>query len=145
MSDRKGGAFASLQRAFAAFERAFTQELATELAELFSADARLMWPGVEDIVGREAIRAALGEFFRETTTLSFLPDRQVIELCGNKAFTIGRFIEDLAPRAGGPALRVHGRLVELWSQMDNGSWQISILLTGRYAENETLQQPSDAK
>jgi ketosteroid isomerase-like protein len=140
MSDRKDDPFESLHLAMCRFDRAFSQGLETEIAELFSEDARLMWPGMEDIVGREAIRSALGEFFGQFTTLSFSPGRQIVELCGIKAFTIGKFIEDLAPKAGGPAQRVHGRLVELWSQTENGDWEISLVLTNRYAENEMLPE-----
>ena len=82
--------------------------------------------------------AAFGEFFQEFETLEFAPDRQIVELCGSKAFTIGKFIEDLAPKSGGSAQRVHGRLVEMWIQTGTGEWQLSLMLTGRYAENEML-------
>lgn len=132
----------SLRLAFSRLDSNFAQGLKKETAELFTEDARLMWPGMDDIVGREAIEAAFGEFFKEFDTLAFSPDRQIVELCGSKVFTIGRFLEDLAPKAGGSAQRVHGRLVEMWRQSKHGEWQLGLMLTGRYAENEMLTEKS---
>jgi ketosteroid isomerase-like protein len=132
----------TLRLAFSRLDSNFAQGLEKETADLFAEDGRLMWPGMDDIVGREAIEAALGEFFKEFDTLAFSPDRQIVELFGGKAFTIGRFLEDLAPKAGGTAQRVHGRLVEMWRQSKHGEWQLSLMLTGRYAENEMLAEES---
>ncbi len=140
MREKKPDPFESLLLAFSRLDTAFAQGLEKETAELFTEDARLMWPGIDDIAGREAIESAFGEFFGEFDTLAFTPDRQIVELCGSKAFTIGRFTEDLAPKAGGPAQRVHGRLVEMWLQTEGGEWQIGLMLTGRYAENEALAE-----
>ena len=98
-----------------------------------------MWPAMEDIVGRTAIESALAEFFAGFTLLApFSPERQVIEVGTDRAFTLGRFTEDLRPKSEGPAYRVHGRIVELWSRVDDGDWELDVLLTSRYAENETL-------
>ena len=140
MSEMEVNSLESLQLAFSRLDRNFTEGLAKETAELFAEDARLMWPGMDDIVGRKAIEAAFDEFFGEFHTLEFSPDRRLVELCGGKAFTIGKFIEDLAPKSGGSAQRVHGRLVELWLQTEEGEWQIGHMLTGRYAENEILAE-----
>ncbi len=138
MSVSKPDQIEALRLAMSKLDYTFSQGLEAEMAELFSEDARLMWPGEEDIVGREAITSAFAEFFGQFTTLSYLPDRQIVEVCGNKVFIIGRFIEDFVPKTGGQVQRVHGRLVELWSQTENSDWKISLLLTGRYAENEML-------
>ncbi len=142
MKDRKSDMPQSLTIAISRFDRAFSQGRLDELVSLFAQDARLMWPDTEDIIGRDAIRSALEEFMAENTTLRFLPDRQVVEVCGSKTFTIGRFIEDLAPTSGDRARRVYGRIVEMWTQTANGDWEIAILLTGRYAETEVLPKES---
>jgi ketosteroid isomerase-like protein len=129
----------SLRDAFLRFDSAFSRGDAGEIASLFSEDARLMWPGTEDIVGRQAIESALLEFFQQFTAVaSFQHERDTVELGEKRAFTFGRFAEDLRPNGGGAAFRVHGRLVELWSQQEGGEWNLKILLTSRYAENEPL-------
>ena len=138
MSESKRDPREALLQAISRFDRTFSRGPAAQVAALFSEHARLMWPGTEDFVGREAITAALGEFFGEFTPIAFTPDRQVVELCGTKAFSIGRFIEDVQSKSGGPAQRIHGRIVEMWAQTEKGDWEIASLLTGRYAENETL-------
>lgn len=130
----------SLHLTFSKLDRTFSQGQVNEVAKQFAEDARMLWPGIDDIVGREAIRAAFAEFFEQFTTLSFSHDRQLIEVFREKAFTIGRSIEDLAPKGGGPAQRIHGRMVELWAQTESGDWEITLLLTSRYAENEMLSE-----
>jgi len=142
MGDTQGRADEKFHRAVSRFNHTFSQGLIDEVVQLFSKDAKMMWPSMEDIVGREAIRSALGEFFGQFTPLAFEPNRQIVEVCGNKAFTIGRFIEDLAPKEGGSAHRVHGRLVEMWSLTDEGDWVIELLITTRYADNEILVEDS---
>src|SRR5687767_9373497 len=123
---------------FAAFDRTFSEDRGSDLADFFSENARLMWPDTEDIVGRDAIRAAFEEFVSAFTTIKWNPDRAIIHQLEHGALVVGRFTEDRAPRAGGPADRVFGRLVEIWIRQHDGSWKLDLLLTGRYAENEPL-------
>jgi ketosteroid isomerase-like protein len=140
MSEKEVNPLESLQLAFSRLDSNFTGGRAEETAEQFAEDARLMWPGMDDIVGRKAIEAAFGEFFGEFDTLVFSPDRRMFEICGDKAFTIGKFIEGLALKSGGSVQRVHGRLVEMWLKTEKGEWQLGLMLTGRYAENEILAE-----
>jgi len=129
----------SLLLAFNRLDNAFSRSSAHETASLFSEGGRLMWPSMEDIVGREAIESALAEFFDGFTLIApFSPERQVVEVGGNRVFALGRFTEDLQPNSDAPAYRVHGRIVEIWSRTNGDAWQLDVLLTSRYAENEAL-------
>ncbi len=108
------------------------------MGDFFAPDARLMWPSLEDIVGREHIRSAYERLAETYTTIAWQPERTVIGPSGRKVVTIGRFIEDRAPRSGGAAERIHGRLVEVWARKPDGGWELEVLLTSRYADSEQL-------
>jgi ketosteroid isomerase-like protein len=122
----------------AAFDDAFSHDRGSEMGRFFSRDARLMWPDVEDIVGREAIRAAFEELIANFTTISWNPERTFTRAFEDMAISIGKFTEDRAPRLGGSAVRVFGRLVEYWSLGSDGTWTMDIALTSRYAEDQSL-------
>ncbi len=130
-----------LAEAITQFDEKFSEDLGSEMGRFFAQDARLMWPDIEDIVGRQAIANAFRELTDNFTTISWKPERSFVELSEDAAISVGRFIEERAPRAGGPAVRVFGRLVEVWSPGPDGTWTIKIALTSRYAEDEPLNQP----
>ena len=95
-------------------------------------------PTSEDIVGREQIRSAYERLVEAYTTIAWKPERTMVGPSGHKIVTIGRFIEDRAPRSGEAAEWVHGRLVEVWARKPDGGWELEVLLTSRYADNEPL-------
>jgi hypothetical protein len=128
----------SLLERMQAFDRTFSEDRGSEMGDFFSSEARLMWPFMEDITGRERIRAAFEQFVQDFTTISWKPEREIIGVGENKVFIVGRFLEDRAPREGGPAERVFGRWVEIWAGQPGGPWELDLVLTSRYAENELL-------
>ena len=128
----------SLLERMQAFDRTFAEDRGSEMGDFFSLQARLMWPFMEDITGRENIRRAFEQFVQTFTTLSWKPEREIIGADGNKVFVLGRFLEDRAPRVGGPAERVFGRWVEVWRRQPGGPWELDLVLTSRYAEDELL-------
>jgi ketosteroid isomerase-like protein len=129
----------SLLRAIAELDRAFSEDRASDVADLFAEDARLMWPLTEDIVGRESIREAFVAFVSAYTTNSWSPSREIIDLCGRRAYTQGSFIEIRTPLEGGGTEKVHGRLLEVWQLSSGDRWEIIRLMTGRYADTELLE------
>jgi ketosteroid isomerase-like protein len=136
--DRDREARRRLVAAMARFDETFAADRGTELGNLFTADARLMWPELEDIAGREAIRTALESFVAAYTTLSWQPDRGQPDICGDRAYTIGRFVEIRRPRDGGPTEKVYGRLVEQWRRDESGEWLLASVMTSRYAPAERV-------
>lgn len=118
----------------AAYDAAFAADDADDVAELFAVDARLQWPEMEDIVGREAIRQAFADFVEVFHTLSWQPSYQVAEVLGDRAFLLGRFVERREVRHTGEVERVPGRLVLVCRREDDGAWRITHAMTSRYGE-----------
>jgi len=123
-----------LAELLAAYDAAFAADRADDVAELFTDDARLQWPEAEDIVGREAIREAFTDFVDEFHTVSWQPSYQVAEVCGDRAFLLGRFVERREVRATGGIEHVPGRLVLACRREADGTWRISHAMTSRYGE-----------
>jgi len=76
----------NLQLRIAAFDSTFAHDLGSELANFFTADARLMWPGNEDMVGREAIRKAYVGFVETFTTVSWKLERRDLHVYEDRAY-----------------------------------------------------------
>ncbi|HEY7848364.1 MAG TPA: SgcJ/EcaC family oxidoreductase [Candidatus Limnocylindria bacterium] len=129
---------AGLATLLAAYDAAFAADDADGVAELFAADARLQWPEMEDIVGREAIRQAFVDFVGTFHTVSWQPSYQVVEVLGDRAFLLGRFVERREVRGSGDVERVPGRLVLVCRREADGAWRITHAMTSRYGE-ETIE------
>ena len=127
----------NLQFRISAFDSTFSHDLGSELADFFADDARLMWPGNEDIVGREAIREAFVGFVETFTTVSWKPDPRDLHVYEDRAYVVGRFVEVRKRLESEITETVYGRLVEVWQLEDDGVWYLERLLTSRYAETET--------
>lgn len=111
------------------------------IADLFAPDARLMWPGIEGIVGREAIRAAFERLFAEVHTISWQADNHVLDVHDDRAYVLGRFREVRRDHESGEVEHVPGRLVSFWRRQPDGGWLITHLLTSRYGPEEI--EPAD--
>jgi ketosteroid isomerase-like protein len=129
----------SLLSAIAEIDQAFSEDHGSDVADLFAEDARLLWPLTEDIVGRESIREALVQFMSIYTTDSFSPNREIIDICGRRAYAAGSFVEIRTPLEGGPTEKVHGRMLQIWQLSSDDKWEIIRFITGRYAETEFLE------
>jgi ketosteroid isomerase-like protein len=93
---------------------------------------------MEDIVGREAIRQAFVDFVGTFHTVSWQPSYQVVEVLGDRAFLLGRFVERREVRGSGDVERVPGRLVLVCRREADGAWRITHAMTSRYGE-ETIE------
>lgn len=129
----------ALLERIAQLDETFGNDRGEEMGEFFTLDARMMWPFMEAITGREAIQAAFVDFANAFTTLNWTPDRRLVHVHGDRAYVLGTFVEDRREKANGEAARVHGRLVEFWRLEEDGQWRVEALLTSRYAENEPLK------
>ena len=126
----------SLLSTIAELDLAFSEDRALDISNFFAEDARLMWPTLQDIIGRESIREAFVEFVSEFTANSFSPKRELIDVYERRAYTLGSFIEIRTPRDGGKIEKVFGRLLEIWQLSSDNRWEIIRLMTGRYADTE---------
>ncbi|MFX1416850.1 MAG: YybH family protein [Promethearchaeota archaeon] len=125
-----------LLEAMAGLDLAFSEDRALDVSNIFSEDARLMWPLMGDIVGRDSIREAFVEFMSMYTTVSWNPNREIIDVYEKRAYSLGSFTETRTTRGGGPTEKVFGRLLEIWQLSPDGKWEIFRMMTGRYAETE---------
>jgi ketosteroid isomerase-like protein len=118
----------------AAFDAAFSADRGAEMGEFFAEDARLQWPEMEDIVGREAIRQAFVEFTSAFHTISWEPSYQVADVHGDRAYPLGRFVEIRQVRETGEVERVPGRIVYFCRREADGEWRLTHALTSRFGE-----------
>jgi ketosteroid isomerase-like protein len=116
------------------FDAAFRADRHAEVAECFTADARLEWPEMEDIVGRDEIRVAFGDFMSTFHTISWDPTYQVVDIHGDRAYLLGRFVELREVRATGDVEHVPGRIVYFCLRDADGVWRFTHVLTSRYGE-----------
>jgi hypothetical protein len=130
----------SLLQTIYEFDALFSEDRGSEMGAYFAEDARLQWPMLEDIVGREEIRLAFEQLVNTYTTISWKPDRSLGLLCDGKAVIVGRFVEDRRERKKGIRERVFGRIVEIWSAIEAGKWELELLMTSRYADTVYLHE-----
>jgi ketosteroid isomerase-like protein len=125
-----------LARLLDRLDEAIRQDDFSTLSECVTEDAYLLWPGVEDIVGREAIREAFVSLAMQT--LSWEPEYRVVDVHGDRAYILGRFIERRRYPETGGVERVPGRIVYFGRRQPSGEWLISHVLTSRFGE-ETIE------
>lgn len=136
-ADRQG-----VEDLLARFDAAFRADDGRALGDLFAADARLQWPEMEDIVGREEIRSAFVELTEAFHTISWDPSYQVFDVHHDHAYLLGRFIETRRDVATGVFGYVPGRLFYRCHRQADRAWRFTHLMTSRYAE-EQLEQPHE--
>ena len=108
------------------------------IANLFAADARLMGPGADDVIGRLAIRSLMTYAFSlrvRPVDVHMMP-REVVAYDG-VIYDLGNYIETVAPQ-GDPkgAFDVYGRYFAVWDQQPDGTWKIARLMVS------TKKQPA---
>lgn len=124
------------------FDAALRADDGAALGDLFAPDARLQWPGIEDIIGREEIRSAYVELTDAFHTISWEPSYQVFDVHADQAYLLGRFSETRRDVATGAIEHVPGRIVYRCQRQADGAWRITHLMTSRYAE-EDAEQPHE--
>lgn len=86
-------------------------------------------------MGSEAVGEAFKNYFDTLDDSSYLPDYDVIDVVGDKAYVMGSFRETLNPSDGGPMISVSGRVVLFWSRFED-RWIITRLLTARSSPDQ---------
>ena len=129
----------SLLKTIAELDRTFSEDRGWDMGDFFAEDAILMFLFMEDLVGRESIRAGFVDFVSKYTTDSWIPKREFIDVYEQRAYILGSFIEVRTPLNGNPAEKVYGRLLEIWQLSSDGKWEIIRYMAGRYAETELIE------
>jgi len=100
------------------------------LANLYTPDARVMESGLDDIVGRAAIRQLLTDVFAQRVRpvdLRVMPR----ETAGYEGviYDMGDYVQTLAPQ-GNPrgAYDIYGRYFAVWVQQADTTWKIARIM-----------------
>ena len=97
------------------------------IANLFGEDARLMESGIDDIVGRQAIRSAMTFAVAQrvrTVDVRMMPS----EVAGYDGviYDYGNYVQTMAPQDNPRgAFDIYGRYFAVWAQQTNGTWKIA--------------------
>jgi uncharacterized protein (TIGR02246 family) len=107
-----------------------TNRDAESLANLYTPDARVMESGLDDIVGRSAIRQVLTDVFAQRVRpvdLRVMP-RETAGYDG-VIYDLGDYVQTLAPQ-GNPrgAYDVYGRYFAVWVQQADTTWKIARII-----------------
>lgn len=127
---------ATFAGALATVDDLFRHDAGTAMADWFAADAQLLWPEEEAIVGSDAIGRAFAAFAAAFETISFEPEYDYVQVVPPLAVAIGTFIETRRVRDSGGVERVHGRLAYAWRAEPERGWRIVRAMTSRYAPTE---------
>ncbi|HUD70467.1 MAG TPA: DUF4440 domain-containing protein, partial [Dongiaceae bacterium] len=100
---------------------------AERLAAAYETDGALVNPGMEALVGREAIRKFLASFTDVKVTANSMTT-SAIELYGDTALVWGDYDETVVMGDKPPA-QYHGRFVSTWGKGPSGRWLVRRMLT----------------
>jgi uncharacterized protein (TIGR02246 family) len=128
-----------VRAALDAFDRAFAAGDADAVVELFAEDASLMLLNGAAIRGREGIHAQWAPSFAQWDMSAWATERMIVDVHGDRAYALSTYTETMVHRAGTEQSRlVVGRLVTFLRRVDDGPWQISVLLNSHARPVELL-------
>jgi uncharacterized protein (TIGR02246 family) len=86
------------------------------LVELYAADARLMPPNGETVIGHDGVRAVFGPFLDAGLTVQLTSvETQAV---GDGAYNVGTYVV-----SDGDQVVDTGKYVETWAQAEDGAWR----------------------
>jgi ketosteroid isomerase-like protein len=103
---------------------------AESLANLYAPEARVMEPGLDDVIGRVAIRSLFANAFAQRVRpvdVRMMP-REVVGYEGI-IYDMGDYVQTVAPQANPRgAYDVYGRYFAVWVQQTDASWKIARIM-----------------
>ena len=114
----------AIEKAIAAFEKAFNAKDAAAIANLYSEDASLLPPGSPPIKGRANIGAFWQSFINAGGSDGKLHTVDV-GISGDMAYEIGGF-EAILPSPQGGTARAAGKYVVIWKRQSDGSIKMAV-------------------
>lgn len=112
-----------IDTARAAYWAAHENGDADALADLVTEDAILWAPGMEEVRGRSAIRAAAQAMFTALRVTAFEIDSRELTVHGELAYELATYSETLAYEGTEPS-PVRGRYMIVWKREDDGQWSV---------------------
>lgn|SRR5262249_7966020 len=115
---------AAIEKAIAAWEKAFNAKDAAAVAKLYTEDATLLPPGSPAVKGRANIQSFFESFISAGGSDAKLRVVQV-ESSGDMAYEIGAF-EAVLPQPQGGTARGSGKYVVIWKRQSDGLVKLAV-------------------
>ena len=101
-----------------------TRDLDAKL-RLFTADAVLMAPGGQTVVGEQAIRAWHEAAWQENTVNECSGTVDEVQVQGGWGFARGTFTATLTPASGSAPIQENGAFINIVQRQTDGSWKLA--------------------
>lgn len=127
----------SPQDVLVAFNGALGGDDPRALADLFTADAELLFANRPPVAGRDAIREHWAPILAGNVTTDPELTCPIVDVHGADAYAACTYAETVRPRAGGEARRLHGRSVFFLRHEADGTWRIRLAMNSPAPPPET--------
>ena len=108
---------------YTAWIKAFNAGNLEKLIRLYSSQVVLNPPGGQELAGREAVQAWIGEFFDHNKARQNRVTEEV-QAFGDWAYLRGRFEIELSEKRSGPFETIRGAHLMIWKRDDAEGWLI---------------------
>ena len=98
---------------------------AEQLADLYAADAFVLYPNQPAVAGRSAILAYFKSFLAEFAPEDFELTSDEVVVAGPWAFDRGTYRWKAVPRAGGDAMVDNGKYLVILQRQPDDSWKVA--------------------
>jgi len=129
-----------VDEALARFHRAFASGDPDALTELFATDGRLLLVHREALEGHAAIRAHWARLFGAYDASAWHAEPLIVDVHGDRAYTVSTYSERLVPYGSGPIQLVNGRLVLFFRRDPNGAWLVMLALNSHFKPIELIDR-----
>ncbi len=134
-----------VRAALDAFDRAFAAGDADAVVALFAEDASLLLLNGPEVRGRTGIHAQWAPTFATWDMSAWATERVVVDVHGDRAYALSTYTETLVHRAGTePSRLVVGRMMTFLRRVDDGRWQITILMNSHARPVEQVASAAPA-
>ena len=116
---------AAIDAARTAYAAAWRESSAAKIADVYTADALVLYPGQAPVSGRQAIVEYFTGFFTEFPKNNFDLVSTEVVVNGAWAFDQGTYRWKGAPRSGGAAEEDHGKYLVVLQRQADGTWKVA--------------------
>ena len=129
---------AEVEGALATFHEAFASGDAEGLTSLFAEGASLLLLHSEAREGRAAILEHWRRLFDAWDTGAWQVEPVIVDVHGDRAYTLSTYTETLVARTGGARRLVVGRLILFFQRGADRAWRVSLALNSHVRPVEEL-------
>ena len=129
-----------VRAALATFDRAFAAGDAPAVAEQFAIDAELLLQHGAPINGRPAIAEQWARLFTTFDTKAWDAEHRIVDVHGDRAYSLSVYSETLVRRDGGPSQSIEGRLIRFHRRDPDGRWRITLAMNAHARPVEMIER-----